>query len=126
MRDCPNYSSLEIGQNPEKNTEKNPGDLRRHAVNQASEKDHHLIQMWKTLKESNNTNSLHYLRFTSVFAFNAILKDMNQFLLPPPLGKEWDRLDSLFIKAIIPGEGNTEGPYAKKSNYTENENMKVK
>ena len=37
----PNYRIIEIGQN----TEKSPGDLRRHAVSQTSVKDHQLALM---------------------------------------------------------------------------------
>ena len=38
-----NYCIIEIGQN----TEKNPGDLRKLAVIQTSEKNHQLMLMWK-------------------------------------------------------------------------------
>ena len=45
--DQPNYYIIEISQN----TEKSPGDLRRLAVTQTSEKDHQLTLMRKTLKK---------------------------------------------------------------------------
>ena len=41
--DWPNYSIVEIGQN----TEKSPGDLRRHAVTQTPEENHQLTLKWK-------------------------------------------------------------------------------
>ena len=45
-RDHPNYNIIKIG----RNTEKNPGDLRRLAVAQTPVKNHQLKLMWKTLK----------------------------------------------------------------------------
>ena len=51
--DCPNYYTIEIGQN----TEESPGDLRIFAVTQTSVKDHQLTPMWKTLNNNNNDNN---------------------------------------------------------------------
>ena len=42
--DHPNYSIIENGQN----TEKSPGDFRRHADIQTPVKDHQIKLMWKT------------------------------------------------------------------------------
>ena len=51
--DHPNYYIIEIGQN----TEKSPGDLRKIAITQISEKDHQLTLMGKTLNNNNNNNN---------------------------------------------------------------------
>ena len=45
--DHPNYNIIDNGQN----TDKNPGDLRRLAINQTPVKNQQLKQMWKTLNE---------------------------------------------------------------------------
>ena len=54
---CLNYSLLEINQN----TELSPGNLRRLAVTQTTEKDHQLNLVWKTCKEENHNNDKLYM-----------------------------------------------------------------
>ena len=45
-RDHPNYSVIKFGQN----TEKSPGDMRRHIINQTPMRNHHVMLAGKNLK----------------------------------------------------------------------------